>query len=147
MGKSFRVQILSSEKTMFAAEIVSLVVPGSEGHLGVLAHHAALITALVPGPLVLTHPGGRREVFATSSGFLEVAGNRVVILADALERPAEIDVARARASEERARGRLRERRAGLDSARAEASLRRALGRRQVAARWAAETAGAGDHED
>ncbi|MBD3235489.1 MAG: F0F1 ATP synthase subunit epsilon [Candidatus Eisenbacteria bacterium] len=136
MATLFRVEILTSEKRVRTTEVVSLTAPGSEGMLGVLAHHAPLITALVPGPLILTQDDGRREVYAISGGFLEVGGNRAVVLADALERPQEIDLPRARAAEERARRRLQSREPGIDVRRAEAALRRALSRQQISARWA-----------
>jgi F-type H+-transporting ATPase subunit epsilon len=132
MEATYKVQILTPEKTVLAGEIVAMVAPGSEGFLGVLAHHAPLITALQPGPLTLTFPGGRREVYFVGGGFLEVAEDNAVILADSAERPEEIDVSRAEAAAERARQRLREHAAGLDVTRAETSLRRALTRIKLA---------------
>ena len=55
---------------------------GSEGYLGVLAHHAALVTALAPGDLTLRAPGGREERMQVSGGFFEVSANRATVLAD-----------------------------------------------------------------
>jgi F-type H+-transporting ATPase subunit epsilon len=132
MAATFQVRILTAETTALEAQIVHLRAPGSEGFLGVLAHHAPLITTLRPGPLRLDHPDGRREVLAVSGGFLEVADNQAVVLADALETPEEIDLARAEAARERAERRLRRRPEGLDVARAEAALQRALNRIRLA---------------
>lgn len=134
MATPFTVQLLTAEKTALETQAVYLQAPGSEGFLGVLAHHAPLITPLRPGPLTIEYPGGRREVFSVSGGFLEISRNRATVLADALERAAEIDVARAAAARDRAQERLRERAADLDVPRAEAALRRALNRLSVAAR-------------
>jgi F-type H+-transporting ATPase subunit epsilon len=57
-------------------------VPGTEGYLGVLAQHAALVTALAPGTLTVRHPGGREEKMRVSGGFFEVSNNRATVLAD-----------------------------------------------------------------
>jgi F-type H+-transporting ATPase subunit epsilon len=131
---TFTVQLLTAEKTVLEAQVVHLRAPGSEGFLGVLAHHAPLITQLQPGPLTIDYPDGRREVYALTGGFLEVANNRATILADAAERAGEIDVVRAAAARDRALRRLREREAEVDVARAEGALARALARLKVAAR-------------
>ena len=134
MEATYSVELLTPEKTVLSSEVTALVAPGSEGFLGVLAHHAPLITALVPGPLTLTYEGARKEVYVLSGGFLEVSGNHAVILADAAERPEEIDRERAEAARDRARARLRERSPDLDFDRAEAALRRALVRLRLAGR-------------
>lgn len=133
---TFRLRVLSMEKTVLDADVASVIAPGSEGFLGILAHHAPLITALVSGPLRMRYPDGRDDLIAVGGGFLEVSGNQATVLADAVERPEEIDVSRAREAEERARRRLRERAPGLDEARAQAALRRAVNRQAVAARGA-----------
>jgi F-type H+-transporting ATPase subunit epsilon len=86
--------------------VVSLQVPGSEGYLGVLAHHAPLITALRPGRLDVRDTMGATRSYAVSGGFLEVSGNRATVLADTAERKDEIDVARAEACVKRAEERL-----------------------------------------
>jgi F-type H+-transporting ATPase subunit epsilon len=118
----FEVRILTAEKTVLETQVTHLQIPGSEGFL------------LKPGPLTVTYPDGRREVFAVSGGFFEVAQNRAVVLADAIERPEEIDVARAEAARDRAQQRLAERTAEIDALRAELALRRAITRIQVASR-------------
>jgi F-type H+-transporting ATPase subunit epsilon len=130
----FDVRILTAEKTALEAQVVYLQAPGSEGFLGILAHHAPLITLLKPGPLTLSYPSGRREVFAVSGGFLEVSQNRVIVLADAIERADEIDVTRAGAARDRAQRRLAARERDLDALRAELALRRAINRIRVAQR-------------
>jgi F-type H+-transporting ATPase subunit epsilon len=136
MAATYTISLLTPEKTVLSAEVVSLIAPGSQGFLGVLANHAPLITALAPGPLTLRHPDGREQIVSVSGGFMEVSRNRAVVLADAVERPEEIDVERARAAAGRARQRLKQSAPELDVPRAEAALRRALNRMRVADRWA-----------
>ncbi|MFH1144503.1 MAG: F0F1 ATP synthase subunit epsilon [Candidatus Eisenbacteria bacterium] len=137
MAARFRVRLLTPARTVLDREVVSLLVPGSEGFLGVLAHHAPLITALRPGPLTLRDETGAEDVFAVSGGVLEVSGNQATILADAAERPSDIDLERATAALGRARLRLAEPRPETDISRAEAALARALNRLRVVERHGA----------
>jgi len=135
MAVSFHIRLLTPEATVREGEIVSLQAPGSEGFLGVWAHHAPLITALRPGPLTLRTSDGRKTVFAVSGGFLEISKNQATVLADAVERPEEIDLQRAREARDRARRRLAAHRPDLDVDRAQAALVRALNRIRVASRY------------
>ena len=134
METTHQIALLTPERTLLDTEVVSIVAPGSEGFLGILAHHAPLITALGPGPLTLALPGGRKEIYAISGGFLEVSGNRTVVLADAAEKPEEIDLSRAEAARERAQERLARRSAELNAERAEAALARAVNRIRIASK-------------
>jgi F-type H+-transporting ATPase subunit epsilon len=130
--ETFHLSLRTPEQSLLEAEVVSLTAPGSEGYLGVLAHHAPLITALQPGQLEIRDADQRTTVFAVSGGFLEVSENKATILADAVETPGEIDVDRAQRALERARERLRDTSGSTDVARAEAALKRALNRLRIA---------------
>ncbi|MFB3883061.1 MAG: F0F1 ATP synthase subunit epsilon [Armatimonadota bacterium] len=131
---AFALKIMAPDHAVFEGQAQSLIAPGVDGYLGILARHAPMVAELGPGVLTVTEADGRRSYFAVSSGFLEVQSEGVTILSDAAEAAADIDVDRARAAEERARHRLQERAPELDVARAEAALRRALARVQVAER-------------
>lgn len=133
----FRLTVLTEEKAVLDETVVSLIAPGSEGYLGVLRNHAALVTGLIPGKVTLTRPSRDPEAFAVSGGFLEIRHNTVTLLADALEPVKEIDVPRAEAAAARARERLARRGPEVDAARAEAALKRAMNRM----RWARQAAG------
>ncbi|MBM4396068.1 MAG: ATP synthase F1 subunit epsilon [Deltaproteobacteria bacterium] len=77
-------------------EVREVTLPGLLGEMGVLPGHEAMIAALGIGPMVLETPAGR-ETFALASGFVEVLGDRVSVLAETCERSDEIDVTRAKA--------------------------------------------------
>ena len=128
---TFTLNLVTPQRKVLEAEVVALQVPGSEGYLGVLAHHAALITTLQPGRLDARVPGGVTKSFAVSGGFLEVSGNRATVLADSAERIEEIDRSRAETSRKRAEERLAAASSGDDSVdrdRATRSLERAKNR-------------------
>ena len=82
MASEFKLSVLTPERTVFEGSVEYVQVPGSQGYLGVLAHHAALVTGLAAGDLTLRHAGGREERMRVSGGFFEVSANRATVLAD-----------------------------------------------------------------
>ena len=76
-----KVDIISSERQLFSDEVDLIMVPGVEGYLGIVHHHAALVTELKSGAITV-----RKDVqdtsFEVSGGFVEVIGNSVTVLAD-----------------------------------------------------------------
>ena len=128
-----RLEIITAERSLFEGEVDSLIAPGLDGQLGILPHHAALMTVLQPGGLRY-RAGGEETYLAVSGGFMEVGGNHVMILADAAEHAEEIDEERAEQAVQRARDRIAERQADMDLERALGSLRRAQVRLDVARR-------------
>jgi F-type H+-transporting ATPase subunit epsilon len=102
----FLLSIVTPEKVFYEAEIKSLVAPGTEGYLGILSHHAPLITALKPGKIQFCDADDRVHILAVSAGFLEVSDNKATLLADAVERAEDIDIERAQAAYDRERKRL-----------------------------------------
>ena len=84
MASTFQLSILTPERSVFEGAVEYLQVPGSQGYLGVLAHHAALVTTLAEGTLTVRHLGGREEQMAVSGGFFEVSQNRATVLADSI---------------------------------------------------------------
>ena len=128
MASEFQLSILTPERTVFEGAVEYVQVPGSEGYLGVLAHHAPLITPLRPGRLDVRDTAGVESSYAVSGGFLEVSANRATVLADTAERVDEIDRTRAEASLKRAEARLTDAPRDVDRGRAQRSLERAKNR-------------------
>jgi len=136
VAERLTLELATPSRLVVTAEVDEVVVPGSQGYFGVLPGHAPLLATLGIGEL--TYRVGRDEFhIATAGGFAEVRNDKVIILADAAETPADIDRARAERARERAEARLGGRGASqeeIDYARAMAALARALTRLQVAAR-------------
>ena len=130
---TIKLDIVTAERVVFSDEVDVVVVPGVEGQLGILPHHAPLMTMLQPGEL-LVRKGGEEFSLAITGGFVEVRPDRIIILADAAERVEEIDVARAEEAKRRAEERLKEHAPEVDMFMVEAALRRSLVRLEVAAR-------------
>lgn len=129
------VDIITAERRVLTQEVDMVIAPASEGTVGILPRHAPLLTALLPGAMVLKNDGAE-EVLAVSGGFLQVSNNRVLILADTAERADELDEQRATEARARAEAALEEARArgGLEADAARAALLRSLVRLNVVRR-------------
>jgi len=93
--------IVTQERTVFSGEVDSVNLPGSEGRMGILPNHTALLTTLDFGEVVV-HQGDQEEYFAIGGGFVEIQPDHVTILADSAEHAEEIDIDRAARARERA---------------------------------------------
>jgi F-type H+-transporting ATPase subunit epsilon len=130
---TLKLEVITAERQVFADDVNIVVAPGIEGELGILPHHAPLMTILKPGELLI-RKDGNETYMAISGGFLEIRPDKVIILADACERAEEIDITRAEEAKRRAEERLKTQPPGLDMARAQAALLRSLVRLRVAER-------------
>lgn len=129
-----RLDIVTAERAVYSEDVDMVLAPGVLGQLGILPHHAPLMSMLVPGELIVKKDGDEL-CLAISGGFLEVRPDRVIILADTAERAEEIDVSRAEEAKRRAEQQLTEKYTpAADAARVEATLRRSLIRLKVATR-------------
>ncbi len=104
--------VVTPERKVVETEADEVELPGSEGYLGILPGHTALITLLKTGVLSFRR-AGRSQAFAVSSGFAEIVNDRVSVLADLAERSAEIDTAAA--ERERAKAEEEMKTAGVDT--------------------------------
>jgi F-type H+-transporting ATPase subunit epsilon len=136
MAATFHVNLLTPERRVFETEALHLYARGALGYLGILAHHAPLLTSLEPGVLSVRLPDSSQRHFVVTGGFLEVSNNRATVLADACEAADEIDAARAEAALRRAREQLALPKASAEHAlefeRASAAAERAAARLAVA---------------
>lgn len=124
---------MASDHMVYEGDAVFVTLPTTEGSVGIMAHHANIIMAIVPGLIEFDPVGesgqqGERETVVVSDGLLKVENNEVMILVDTAERPEEVDEARARRAEERAREALKRANSNRDAELAGAELSRAVSR-------------------
>jgi F-type H+-transporting ATPase subunit epsilon len=129
---TFMLEIVTPEELLFKDEVQFVVVPEVNGELGVLRNHAPLIAALDIGILRYTDSNGAIKKVALSGGFMEVISNEARVLAETAERGSQIDVLRAKASQERADKRLSDHDVSINMVRAQMSLARATARLKAA---------------
>jgi len=130
---TIKLEIITAERQVFSDDVNTVVAPGVEGELGILPHHAPLITMLKPGEVLIRKENEETYLFV-SGGFLEVRPEKIIILADACERAEEIDIERAEAAKRRAEERLKTLTPEIDVAQVQAALLRSLVRLRVAER-------------
>ncbi len=131
MAAQFRLNVITPEKVFFDGETSQIIVRTTEGDIGVLAHHTNLVASLPSGPLKIMMEDGTFKVAAISTGIIKVGGNKVSIIANAVEWADEIDVEWAKRSEADARARLEKFKDPHDIDLAELKLKRALNRQNV----------------
>jgi len=98
---TIRCEIVSQDRTVFQGDVDIVVLPGTEGEMGILPHHAPALTLLKYGVIKVRHDS-TEDLFAVSGGMAEIQPDIVTILADAVENVEEIDVIRAQAAKKRA---------------------------------------------
>jgi len=96
-----RVEIVSQDRMVYEGDADIVILPGELGEMGILPHHAPLLTTLKYG-ILKVRTKGVEEVFTVAGGIAEVQPDIVTVLADAAENVREIDVARAEAARRRA---------------------------------------------
>ncbi len=129
---TIKLEIVTAERLIYSEDVNMVVAPGVMGYLGILPHHAPLMTMLQPGELRIKKESGEIAL-AVTGGFMEVRPEKILVLADAAERAEEIDIARAEAARKRAEERIKEQGVGgADRLRAELALQRSLARLKVA---------------
>ena len=129
-----QLEIVTPERLAFSDQVDAVFCPGVEGELGVLPHHAPLLSMLGVGELRI-RKGGDEEFFAIAGGFVQVRPDKVVVMAELADLSSEIDL---EAAEEARNDAERAIQAGFDEpadlARARAEMERALLRIRVAER-------------
>lgn len=131
MAAQFKLNIITPEKIFFEGETSRLIVRTTEGDLGILAHHTSLVSSLPSGPLRIMLEDGSFRTAALSSGILKIGGNKVSIIANAVEWADEIDIEWAKRSEADARNKLDTLKDKHQLDLAELKLKRALNRISV----------------
>ncbi|UFH49353.1 F0F1 ATP synthase subunit epsilon [Pseudomonas sp. KNUC1026] len=122
MAMTVHCDIVSAEGEIFSGLVEMVIAHGNLGDLGIAPGHAPLLTDLKPGPIRVIKQGGEAEVFYISGGFLEVQPNVVKVLADTVQRAADLDEASAQEAVKAAEKALNERGADFDYSAASARL-------------------------
>src|SRR5512135_1198230 len=130
MADTFEFEIVTPEKLVVRDVAEEMQIPGRNGYLGILPGHAPLITELAVGEITYRN-GSDVHHLSVAWGFAEGLPDKVTILAETCERPAEIAIARAREAPKRAEERLKRANPEVAFDRAEAALHRADTRIEV----------------
>ncbi|MEI7812032.1 MAG: ATP synthase F1 subunit epsilon [Ignavibacteria bacterium] len=131
--KELYLEVTTPSKTAYSGNIQSVTVPGTLGSFQVLYNHAPIISSLETGMVKIVGEDGSTKYFAMGGGTVEVLNNKVSVLAESFESPAEIDIERAKRAKERAKERLKTK--DIDFDRAQAALIRSMNRIDISGKY------------
>lgn len=130
--KPFKLKVITSEKVFFDGETEQIIARTQEGNVGILFGHTPYVSNLISGEVKIKMSDGKFRSAAVSGGVIKVSPESTTLLVNAIEWADEIDVERAKRSEENARQRLKEHTSQKEFDLAEQKLKRALNRLTVA---------------
>lgn len=128
--KTFRLKIIAPERIFYEDDVAFVEFRTTEGDIGIYPGHIALTSIVAPGVVKIHTPSGEIKEAALLDGFAEILADQVMILAEAVEWPEEIDVNRAKEAQIRAERRIKNEDGDMD--RAELALKRAIVRQRLA---------------
>lgn len=128
--RNFTLKIITPDRIFYEEQVSMVEFNTVEGEVGIYKDHIPMTMIIAPGILTITRDEEVRNA-ALHAGFAEVLPDKITILAEIIEWPEEIDLARAEESRTRAEGRIKEHALGTDMDRAELSLKRAVARIEV----------------
>ena len=129
----FDLKIITPDRVFYSGKASFLELNTVEGEIGIYKNHIPMTTVLEPGIATITEEGGNKKEAALHTGFMEILGDRITILAEIAEWPDEIDRNRAQEAKIRAERRLQNDKSNINITRAELALHKALVRIELAA--------------
>lgn len=128
----FDLKIIAPDRVFYSGKASFLELNTVEGGIGIYKHHIPMTTVLEPGIATITEEGGNKKEAALHTGFMEILGDKITILAEIAEWPDEIDRNRAEEAKIRAERRLQNDKSNINITRAELALHKALVRIELA---------------
>jgi F-type H+-transporting ATPase subunit epsilon len=130
MPDTLKLEIVTPDAIAYSEDVQMVTLPAVQGQIGVLPHHTALLTQIVPGEIIVQRDG-RSAFLAVGEGLVEITGDHVSIVTDMAVRAESIDEAKAEEARQRAAARLRDKISDEEVATVNASLARSLAQLQV----------------
>lgn len=131
--KLMDVKVMAPDRIFYEGQVSFIEFNTTEGIVGIYPKHIPMTVVIAPGVLKLTEDNGDTKEAALLSGFAEVLGDSITILAESVEWPEEIDVKRAEEARIRAERRIKD--SSQDMNRAELALKRSVVRMQLGNKW------------
>jgi F-type H+-transporting ATPase subunit epsilon len=134
---AYTVDIVSAEKAIWSGSVEFIVVPGSQGELGIHGGHAPLLTYLKPGDVEVHETNGETQHFYVSGGVVEVQPQGVIVLSDTSVRAQDLDEAAILKAKAEAEALLKDKNAKLTFAEIEIRLSQEISKLQTLERYRA----------
>ena len=131
MPFTIHVDVVSAEEKIYSGIAEKVFAPARMGEVGIVPHHAPMLTLMRPGDVRILESGGKTVSFFVSGGILEVQPHGVIVLSDTVLRAEDIDVKEAKEAKRRAEDALAGKQVKLDPAQAQAQLNEAIAKLRV----------------
>ena len=128
--KTYFLEMLTPEREFFSGEVEEIIIETPEGRRGILAEHTPMIMAVAVGEIKIKQDGKMKSCFS-AEGFLEIRPDKVVVMAQVVEWPEEIDIRRAQEAKRRSEERLRHQQSLQEYHSTMSSLARAMARLRI----------------
>ncbi len=128
---TFNLNVVSLDKVFYDGPCDALTIPALDGEKGILAGHEPMVMAITAGEMRFT-VNGQQQTAAVGCGFVEITGEKVIVITDFAMLPEDIDVEHAERAKVRAEERIREKRSQIEFAHSQAELARAMAKLKVA---------------
>ena len=128
---TFNLQIITPKKIVFKQDVEMAILRTTEGDMGILPNHAPFVAELVIGEMKVKLGAESEEMFFVAGGFLEIANNKVTILADDAMNAKDIDIEQAKKEAEIAQAKLSKLKEDRDIAATERALQESLAKIRV----------------
>lgn len=125
---TFSLKVIACDRVFYDGEVQSLIFPGFDGEMAILAHHESMTCTVEVGEIRFKLPDDTWKEAIVSEGFLRVEDNEVTMIVFSAETPEEIDEFRAQAALERAKEQLQQKQSRLEYEMTTASMARAMAR-------------------
>lgn len=134
-GQTFTLRVIASDKIFYDGKCIQLIIPTTDGAMGILANHETMVVAVSNGDMRIQTEDGSWIEAVIGTGFAQISNNRAMVLADTAERPEEIDAERAKRAMERAQERLRQKQSLQEYHLSQAALSRAMSRLSMSSKY------------
>jgi len=133
--QTFTLRVIASDKIFYDGKCIQLIIPTTDGAMGILANHETMVVAVSNGDMRIQTEDGSWIEAVIGTGFAQISNNRAMVLADTAERPEEIDAERAKRAMERAQERLRQKQSLQEYHLSQAALSRAMSRLSMSSKY------------
>jgi F-type H+-transporting ATPase subunit epsilon len=91
MAEAFQFELVSPERLLVSEQVESVVIPGAEGEMTVMAHHAPVMTTIKPGVVTVKPASGAEERYVVFGGFADILPSGCTLLAESAVAVGDID--------------------------------------------------------
>lgn len=91
MAEAFQFELVSPERLLVSEKVESVIIPGTEGEMTIMANHAPVMTTIKPGVVTVNPVSGEKERFVVFGGFADILPSGCTLLAESATAVGDID--------------------------------------------------------